>query len=66
MPFRDERAADLIAVHAGQVTVEHEHVVVGEREVGERVVAVERYVDGHALAAQPGGDRVGQLGVILN
>ena len=62
----DERAADPIAVHAWQVPVEHEHVVVGERQVRERVVPVERDVDGHALAAQPCGDRVGKLGVILD
>ena len=34
--------------------------------MGERVVALERDVDGDALSAQTGGDRVGQLGVILD
>ena len=66
MPLGDKRAADLVAVYAGQVAVEHEHVVVGEREVRERVVAVERDVDGHALAAQARSDRLGQLDVILD
>ena len=64
--LRDERAADLIAVHAGQVAVEHQHVVVGERQVRERVVSVEGDVHGHALPAQAGGDRFRQLDVILD
>ena len=56
----DDPPAHLVAVHAGQVPVEHHHVVPGDRQVLERVVAVEDHVDRHALAAQPGADRPGQ------
>jgi hypothetical protein len=66
VPFGDEGATDLIAVHPGKITVEYEHVVVGEGEVGEGVMSVEGDVDGHALLAQTRGDRVGQLNVILD
>ena len=59
-PAGRDPAAHLVAVHAGQVPVEHDHVVTGDREMLERVVAVQHDVDRHALAAQPGADGPGQ------
>jgi hypothetical protein len=47
-------------VGAGQVPVQHHHVVPGDGDALERVVPVERDVDRHALPAQPGPDRGGQ------
>ena len=59
-PAGDDLPADVVAVDAGQVPVEHDDVVAGDGEVLERVGAVQDDVDGHALAAQPGPDRPGQ------
>ena len=56
----DDPPAHLVAVHAGQVAVEDHHVVAGDGQPLQRVVAVEDHVDGHALAAQPGADGAGQ------
>ena len=50
----------------GQVPVQHEHVVAGERHVVERVLPVEHHVDGHALVAQPGRHRLREPFVIFN
>ena len=49
-------AADVVAVHLGQVAVEHHHVVGMHARLEQRGRAVGRDVDGHALAAQPAGD----------
>ena len=59
-PGRDYLPADLVAVHAGQVPVKHDHVVPGDGQVLERVVAVQGDVDRHPLPAQPGPDRPGE------
>ena len=63
---RDQRAADLVAVQAGQVAVEHDHVVVDDPGAPERLLAVRGDVGGDPVAAQDPGDRLGQLGVILD
>ena len=55
-----EQPADLVAVYSGQVAVQHHDVVPGERQMVERVVAVEDHVDRHALPAEPGPDGAGQ------
>src|SRR5581483_2815081 len=57
--------ADLVAVRAGQVAVEDDDVVVDEGDAGERVVAVERDVDGHPLAPQPDSDGLRQHFVVF-
>jgi hypothetical protein len=62
---RGKDPADVIAVRAGQVPVQHHHVIAVDRCVIEGCVAVQGHVDGHALAAQPGGHRPGQELVIL-
>ena len=62
----DQRPADLVAVDAGKVAVEHDHVIVGERDAPERLAAVEREVDGHALAAQHGRHGLGEPRMILD
>ena len=59
-------AADLIAVDARQVTVEHDDVIVVDGRVRERVGTVEGEVDRHALVPQPVGDRGGQALVIFD
>ena len=61
-----ERAADLVAVHPGQVAVEHDDVVVGDGRVRERVVAVEGDVDGHPLTPQAVGNRLGEALVVFD
>ena len=57
---RGDLPADVVAVDAGQVAVENDHVVAGDRDPLQGFGAVRRDVDGHALAAQPGRDRPGQ------
>ena len=46
MLVTDEPPADVVAVHDGQVAVEHDHVVVDDRRPAQRRRAVERDVDG--------------------
>jgi hypothetical protein len=53
-------------VYARQVTVEHHHVVPGHRGVLECVMAVQRDVDRHALATQPGPERARQNLVVFD
>jgi hypothetical protein len=65
-PVRHERAADLVAAHVRQVAIEHEHVVVGDGDVRERRAPVVGEVNRDPLAAQPDGERLRQLHVILD
>jgi len=62
----DQRAADIVPVHAGNVTVEHHDVIRGQSHARQRLAPVERDVHRHALAAQDGRDRLGQARVILD
>jgi hypothetical protein len=62
----DERPADLITVHPGQITVQDHHVITRSREVGKRVAAIEDDVDRHALASQARRHRHRQLRVVFN
>ena len=52
-----QRAAHVVAVHLGQVAVEHDDVVGVDARLVERGLAVVGDVDGHALAAQARGPR---------
>ena len=61
-----ELPADLEAVDARQHEVEQDEVVVGRPRALERSLAVGDDVDGHALAAQPVVQQVGQLRLILD
>ena len=63
--FGDKGPADIIAGYAGQVPVQHHHVVAGDRQVVQGRGAVQGHVDGHPLPAQPGRDRRGQDLVVL-
>ena len=56
--FRAQRPADVVAVHGGQVAVEHDDVIGRQTRLVERAGAVVRDVDGHALTPKPAGDRV--------
>ena len=63
---RDQRRADLVAVHAGQVPVEHDDVVAGH--VG-HLVALQTVVGDvhrHALAPQPARDRVAEVPLVFH
>ena len=58
--------AHVVAVHAGQVAVEHHDVVAAwTRAVEERRGPVGRHVDRHALPAQPARDRGGDARLVL-
>ena len=61
----DDPAAHLVAVDDGQVAVQDHHVVAGAAEAVECFLPVQGEVHGHALTAQPGGDRRGEHFVIL-
>jgi hypothetical protein len=65
-PPGGQRPADLIAAHAGQVPVQHHHVIERAGGVLQRVGAVEDHVDSHARPAQPGRDDRGQLRLVLD
>jgi hypothetical protein len=53
-------------VHRGQVTVQHDHVVVGVDRAIQRRAAVIDDIDGQARVAQPLADAVGQRNVVLD
>ena len=61
----DDAPAHLVAVRPGQVPVEDDDVIGRQAEMVESVVAVQRHVDRHALAAQAGRDRPSQDLVVL-
>ncbi|OLB82132.1 MAG: hypothetical protein AUI14_01110 [Actinobacteria bacterium 13_2_20CM_2_71_6] len=62
----DQIGADVVPRYTGQVPVEHHHVVPGDE--GHLVPArpVVRDIDGHAFPAQPPGDRLGQIALVLH
>ena len=60
-----EDTADLVAMRAGQVAVEHDDVVRVHARVEQRAVAVAGDVYGHALPAEPAGDRIGDAPLVL-
>ena len=62
----DQGPADLIAVHAGQVAVQHDHVVAVDGGTVQGSPAIKRHVNGHPLAAQHVSDRLGQLLVVFD
>jgi len=62
----DQRLAHAVAVDAGKIAVEHDHVVVVDRGSPQAGLTVVRDVDGHALALQTECNRFGQLHVVLD
>jgi hypothetical protein len=58
--------AHVVAVPSGQVTVQHDDVVVGKERPIKSCCAVVRDVHGQLFLAQPGRDRVGQFAVVLD
>jgi hypothetical protein len=65
-PVTREFAADPVAVHAGQVAVEDDQVVVGLGGPLERGDAVKGDVDGHPRVAQPLADALGERRIVLD
>ena len=61
-----DRTADLAASDRGQVQVEADQVVGVDARLHERLVAGVGEVDGIPLAAEAGGDRVGQVLLVLD
>ena len=59
-------AADLVAVHARQVAVEHDHVVVGLECTRQTRRAVEGDIDSHVRSPEPHPDRLSQLGIVFD
>ena len=62
---RGQGPADVVAVHAGQVPVQHHHVIAVDRHMFQGRGAVQGHVDGHSLPAQPGRYRPRQHLVVL-
>ena len=60
-----QRAAHVVAVHLGQVAVQHDDVVGVDARAVERLGAVGRDVDGGAVAAQALGDGGGDARLVL-
>ena len=61
-----ELGAHLVAGHAWQVPVERDHVVVVDLGVLKTGVSVQGGIHRHPFQAQPGGNRVRQLAVVLD
>ena len=49
-----------------EVAIEHDHVVLVDERACQACLAVQSDVDGHPRLAQAGGDRLGQLLVVLD
>lgn len=62
----DEFGAHVVAVQAGQIPVEHDHVVVADERAIEPCRAVVGDIDGHLRPAQAHADRVGQLFIVFD
>ena len=62
---RGKGTADIVAMHAGQVPVQHHHVIAADRQALQGCGAVQGHVDSHSLSAQPGRQRRGQDLVVL-
>lgn len=58
-------AAYVVAVHAWEVAVEHQHVVSDHARLEERLLAVRREVDRHPLLPQAARDRVPESQLVL-
>ncbi|SPL99014.1 unnamed protein product [[Actinomadura] parvosata subsp. kistnae] len=63
---RGQDAADVVAVHAGQVTVENDHVVAVHGGQLQAPVTVAGEVHGQALGPQPLGENLGERGLVLD
>ena len=62
----DQLAADIVAVEAGKVAVEHDDVVGVDRRLLQRGSAVESDIDGEPVAAQAPRDRVREVALVLH
>ena len=62
----DDRGAYLVAVQAGQVPVEHDHVVGRRESLLQSGRAVEGDVDGHLRPAQADADCFGELLIVFD
>ena len=65
-PALGEVLADPVAVYAGQVPVQHDHVVAGHGDVVKRFLPIASEVHGHPLVPQPGRHRLGESLVIFH
>jgi hypothetical protein len=61
----DDRAADVVAMRAGEIPIEEDDVVVGERERFQRGITVEHDVGGDRGLPEACTDRFGQVGLVL-
>ena len=66
LPSGDQAATDLVAVDAGQVAVEHDHVVGVDPGALERGPAIEGDVDGQGLTTEHVRDRLGELLMVFD
>ena len=51
---------------AGEISIEHDHVISVDVHVRDRIMSVEREVDGHPLTAQPVRHRRGEPSMIFH
>ena len=62
----DELPADLVAVHRGQVAIEHDHVVRGRPRLLQRLGAVAGHVHREPAPRQAPHDGLGQVPLVLD
>src|SRR6516165_5064243 len=61
-----DHPADRVTVHPGQVAVEDDDVIGVDVELGRRVPAFVRHINGHAVIPQALGDAIGQALCVLD
>ena len=66
MPGRDERSADGVAVQHRQIPVQHHHIDVGGAQQRQGAGAVTGDVDAEPLVAQPVGQHLREIGLVLH
>ena len=63
---RDQRPADGVAVQHREIAVQHHHIDVGRAQQGQRRGAITGDIDAEALMAQPIGQHLGEIGLVLD
>lgn len=66
MPSSTIRRRDVVAVHQGEVPVQHHDVVVVDLDALQGRSTVVHDIDGHGLTAQSGGHRIGEQLLVLH
>ena len=65
-PLGHQPPTNRVAVHNREIAVQHHDVIVDNCGAGERLLAIERKIDGHPSTPQTPRDRQGKPGMIFD